>query len=618
MLLWLILCLVWLLCTLPYAAPSLFTEHLTVTPLLNGNMLLDFKFSMDNLLKRRCMYTNSSSSRSCVSQSNGAPRDLAQLYTQLPAKVGEVYFSSSRGSWRPHEWGAPACHTQGTQRACQPRPVPPAGLFARVTQRFPPLDAASLPDTWALLTNAACAAQSSHRGATKFYPLDECRPGPEACTWAVHSAIKLPCIDELTCLTRLVPSTTELGAALNLHWLVNAPYYSVNVELNKNMHLKKSAGDLCVNHVDPDGTSYEDCETSTRTEVIFSFVLTSLVDEPTAVRQQVTDVPLTRENYSMRILEWLEAAWASGYDGDQATTESEVSSGPWAALRQELRGELDTSRPTGRRTVEKSPLPSPGSNCGGAGQGTCAGYTLTYSEAPAQGQVDMRSEALPPAIDISKRVIDSKAIDVYSEVTVRNTHQSQSAVLRVVEPLQLDDDPSNALLAVLHSYSYWFAPIDNSSIREADVLMENSSACVAGHGFVMDLPSAYLLPAPAPAPPAGTAGLPSAVTFLLTLPPKCKLVLSLEFRKRFLKREFIPTDASKGIHVPGGAVHWRWDGGEGVWSTYIAPAALVSVPFPDASMPFNVITMVSTAFALLLGSMMNVLVRKSSLKQPAQ
>jgi hypothetical protein len=77
-------------------------------------------------------------------------------------------------------------------------------------------------------------------------------------------------------------------------------------------------------------------------------------------------------------------------------------------------------------------------------------------------------------------------------------------------------------------------------------------------------------------------------------------------------------------------VHWRWEeeereeqegGGEEEqgeqWHCYIPPAALISMPFPDGSMPFNVITMVSTVVALLLGSMMNVLVRKSSLTQPA-
>lgn len=192
-----------------------------------------------------------------------------------------------------------------------------------------------------------------------------------------------------------------------------------------------------------------------------------------------------------------------------------------------------------------------------------------------------------------------------------NPHPSLSARLRVFEPLQGDANEGNFLRAELHSYSYAVTPLFPASSSQGR------------KGLVMDLPGAQLisaLPRTDPSNSTEAAVLaPVAALYNLTLPPGSSLVVSLRLQKRFLKREYIPADASKGMHLASGAVHWQWlretEGEEGLWHSFIPPAALVTVPFPDASMPFNVITMVSTVMALLLGSMINVLVRKSSLKQ---
>lgn len=81
---------------------SFFTEHLSIRPLKDGNMLLDFTFDMNFLLKRRCVrppHTLNDTnvfppSESCVSQNLDAPLELAQMYTQWPAEVSAVYLSS--------------------------------------------------------------------------------------------------------------------------------------------------------------------------------------------------------------------------------------------------------------------------------------------------------------------------------------------------------------------------------------------------------------------------------------------------------------------------------------------------------------------------------------------
>ena len=218
-------------------------------------------------------------------------------------------------------------------------------------------------------------------------------------------------------------------------------------------------------------------------------------------------------------------------------------------------------------------------------------------------------------------------VEVFSELTVLNRHPSRAALLRIFEPLQLDAAEGNFLRAELHSYTYSITPLPGPSSLYSS---SSSSFCSeTAQGLVLDLPKAVLESA---LPPASSAALeeqgqgqgPVAVRFSLTLPAHSALVVSLRLHKRFLKRELVPTDASKGMHMASGAVHWRWQSGEGSedeakesspWHSYIPAVTLISIPFPDGSMPFNVITMVSTVMALLLGSMMNVLVRKSSLKQ---
>ena len=204
-------------------------------------------------------------------------------------------------------------------------------------------------------------------------------------------------------------------------------------------------------------------------------------------------------------------------------------------------------------------------------------------------------------------------LDVVSEVIVTNSHPTKSAALRIFEPLQLDYSDGNILKPNLHSFSYAVTCTvsNNSGVYVNGSSAQISNVAVLDSGLVMKLPGAALV--------SGMASEQSqnivVAQYNLTLHSKCTLTASLLWQKRFLKRDYIPTDASKGFHVGSGVVHWRWQGQE-KWECVIPSSLLVSVPFPDASMPFNVITMVSTVLALLLGSMMNVLVRKSSLKKP--
>lgn len=174
--------------------------------------------------------------------------------------MGRVQLTSTRGTWRRDEWGLPASPSPATAAFFS---APPEGLLARISQHSPPPTLTSLHDTWyythnflhrdpqppsflppshppyipsqvmsaanaimshlhgrppssllcrSLLTATACSSESSHRGATKVYPIDVTpSSAPAGLTWAVQSAIKTPCVDELTCLSRLLPHRAKVG-----------------------------------------------------------------------------------------------------------------------------------------------------------------------------------------------------------------------------------------------------------------------------------------------------------------------------------------------------------------------------------------------------------------------
>lgn len=183
--------------------------------------------------------------------------------------------------------------------------------------------------------------------------------------------------------------------------------------------------------------------------------------------------------------------------------------------------------------------------------------------------------------------LTSRHIEVHSYLTVLNHHLSLAAELNIWEPLQLEREAGSFLRAELHSYEYFLRPLPRPGTGPGQVV--NNSECSL-QGLVLDHPGASLL---FPLTASSSSG-PEAVAarFSLVLPPGCSLVASLSFHKRYLSRERIPADASRGMHLGSGAVQWRRRGGA-QWHDVYPPPALISVPFPDASMPFNVITMVS-------------------------
>ena len=70
----------------------------------------------------------------------------------------------------------------------------------------------------------------------------------------------------------------------------------------------------------------------------------------------------------------------------------------------------------------------------------------------------------------------------------------------------------------------------------------------------------------------------------------------------------LPADSSRGLEVPGAALTYSHVDGQA--ELLYTDAQIVSLMLPDLSMPYNVISITSTVFALFVGSMYNLLSRR--------
>jgi hypothetical protein len=106
----------------------------------------------------------------------------------------------------------------------------------------------------------------------------------------------------------------------------------------------------------------------------------------------------------------------------------------------------------------------------------------------------------------------------------------------------------------------------------------------------------------------------------VTLPPDSSLVTTIEYDAVFPSFENFPADPNRGVHVPplvahfaGPCRHSHLPNEDCIdFVTLYSSSPLLVPPVPDMSMPFNVISLTSTFFAFILGTMLNLMGRKSS------
>eukprot|EP01032_Pedospumella_encystans_P010371 gene10371-12127_t len=143
----------------------------------------------------------------------------------------------------------------------------------------------------------------------------------------------------------------------------------------------------------------------------------------------------------------------------------------------------------------------------------------------------------------------------------------------------------------------------------------NTSHSITSEGFVYDLPGFQYLNQDCETIALGNNSRPQSRAFpvptcqpgyafpLPDLPPHSALLLTYTANKRLLSRESQPIDASRGALVPP-AVMYTCNALSGcrVQST---KSFIVTSPIPDSSMPFNVITLVSTLSVQYDGTWVN-------------
>ncbi|KAI8329631.1 GPI transamidase component PIG-T [Chlamydoabsidia padenii] len=114
--------------------------------------------------------------------------------------------------------------------------------------------------------------------------------------------------------------------------------------------------------------------------------------------------------------------------------------------------------------------------------------------------------------------------------------------------------------------------------------------------------------------PAIDRSRPTMLECDLLLPPQSVVTLTIDFEKVFLKYTEHRPDANRGFDVGSAVVtiHDFKEKGQrakGQSTRIYTDTLLVSLPTPDFSMPYNVITLTCTIIALFFGSIFNLLIR---------
>ena len=104
-----------------------------------------------------------------------------------------------------------------------------------------------------------------------------------------------------------------------------------------------------------------------------------------------------------------------------------------------------------------------------------------------------------------------------------------------------------------------------------------------------------------------------SVEVVKLLPPDSSLWISLEYKPKFLSFEHFPSDPNRGVDVlPSTGVFFFPNTDISNGTRLYSPSVIIMPPVPDMSMPFNVISLACTLYAFIIGSMINLLVRKGS------
>ena len=104
------------------------------------------------------------------------------------------------------------------------------------------------------------------------------------------------------------------------------------------------------------------------------------------------------------------------------------------------------------------------------------------------------------------------------------------------------------------------------------------------------------------------------------MPRDSSLYVQLDYKPKFLNFEQFPADPNRGFDVPPSIATFSCPAipgyqrssttSTGTTTLAYSNALLIMPPVPDLSMPFNVISIASTFFALIIGTTINITIKK--------
>lgn len=101
----------------------------------------------------------------------------------------------------------------------------------------------------------------------------------------------------------------------------------------------------------------------------------------------------------------------------------------------------------------------------------------------------------------------------------------------------------------------------------------------------------------------------STLSFTYHLPQNTSIYIEMDYEPYYLPFEHFPADPNRGFDIPASYATFSTLGHS---VQLYSNALLIMSPVPDMSMPFNVISLSCTCFALLIGSAINLIIKKSS------
>lgn len=97
------------------------------------------------------------------------------------------------------------------------------------------------------------------------------------------------------------------------------------------------------------------------------------------------------------------------------------------------------------------------------------------------------------------------------------------------------------------------------------------------------------------------------------VPARSRTQILIPIERAFMRVDEFPAGSERGIELPGALVSVQIDS---MQYTLTTNTLLFTWPFPDATMPFNAITMSATVMALFYGAFFNMVFRRYYVKRP--